>query len=181
MVEVSVLGGVVISPDYCVTLARHARWQHRQLIVALSGLEAGQRRKLAQQGPEALMALCARQLQHDHLWLGRLEGSQRVALDGGYAEDFVESWDMWRRDRQETDARLLEWARGLDTGALEGELFWFAPQERRAVSRPCWLCATHLFTVQTDLRGRIAAELRHLGARLPAADLISLPQDIDWL
>lgn len=171
----------MISPEFCVTLARYARWQNRQVILALAEGEAGLRRKSLQAGPDSLKALCARSLAQDLLWLNRLDGAQRLTLDAAYGDDHIDSWDGWRRDRQALDARVHDWAVGLTRPVLEGELFWFSSLDGRAVSRPCWLCVTHFFTAQTQIRGQIQALLGGQGARLSGGDLLGLPHDLDWM
>ena len=171
----------MISPEFCVTQARYARWRNRQVVLAVADLEPGLRRRGQEAGAAALTGLCARQIRHDQLWLSRVDGAERPALDGAYLDDHIQDWGAWRRGRQSLDARLHDWTTRLTQPELEGELFWYSALDQRAVSRPMWICVSHLFTTQTEFRGRIEGQLVRMGAQLDGGELIGLPHDLDWM
>lgn len=171
----------MITGEYCVHMARLARWQNRQLVAALSELEAAQLRRARLKGAAGLAGLCALALEQDAIWLQRLGVVSREVAAQARISGLVEDWDDWRRSRLELDAALCLWAERVGPEELSGTLHWAPGGDQRPMSRPMWLCVTNLFTLQADLRGQIVTELAQMGQRVDLGDALALPDDVDWM
>jgi len=171
----------VITPDYCLMMARYSRWQNRAVIAAADRLDPAARRK-----PRgALWGSIAGTLSHllwgDLVWLSRFDGGPRPEVGMADSPQAFDDWDEWRRERQATDARMVDWARALAVADLAGDLYWYSAVQGRAVSRPKALCVAHFFNHQTHHRGQVHAMLTAAGARTEDSDLLAMPDEADWM
>lgn len=171
----------MITPDYCITMARYSRWQNHLQLVAAERLDLA-----ARQAPRGgVWGSIAGTLSHllwgDTLWMSRFDGGEKPAVGQADSAAMFDDWDAWRRERQAMDARIIEWAKRLTAMQLDGDLYWFSASAGRAVSRPKALCVTHFFNHQTHHRGQVHAMLTAAGMRLGETDLILMPDDLDWM
>jgi uncharacterized damage-inducible protein DinB len=171
----------VITPDYCLTMARYNRWQNHAVIAAAETLDQGARRKARGAFWGSISGTLSHVLWGDLVWLSRFDGGVRPAVAMADSASFYDDWDEWRRERQATDARIVDWARRLTVVDLSGELYWFSGLQGRAVSRPKALCVAHFFNHQTHHRGQVHAMLTAAGARTQDTDLFVMPDEADWM
>ena len=171
----------MITPTYCLTMARYNRWQNRCVIDASETLP-----------PEALTAprgafwgsvlgTLSHLLWGDLVWMSRFDGGPKPALALADSADLCADWADWRRERQAADGRIVDWAGRLTDAELAGELFWHSAVLRRAVSKPKALCVAHFFNHQTHHRGQVHALLTAAGARTADTDLFVMPDEADWM
>ena len=171
----------MITPDYCVMMARYNRWQNRGLLAAAETLDAAARRKVRGAFWGSIAGTLSHLLWGDLVWMSRFDGGPRP--DGGLSDsgDAFDIWEDWRRERQATDARIVGWAGRISQAELQGDLFWHSGAAGRAVSRPMGVCVTHFFNHQTHHRGQAHALLTMAGARPDATDLFLMPDEADWM
>ncbi|MDO9525437.1 MAG: DinB family protein [Gemmobacter sp.] len=171
----------MISPDYCVMLARYNLWQNRSLVTAATGLTPEARN--APRG--AYFGSIAGTLSHllwaDLVWLSRLDGGQRPEGGTSASPDAFPDWGDYRRERAATDARITDWAGRLGPDDLAGDLYWYSGVLGRGVSRPKAVCVMHFFNHQTHHRGQVHAMLTAAGARPDDTDLFLMPADFDTI
>lgn len=171
----------VISPEYCVTMARYNRWQNRSLLAAAETLDMAARRKDRGAFWGSVAGTLSHLLWGDLVWMSRFDGGPRPDVPLADSAGMWDNWADWRRERQATDGRILDWARRLTDADLTGDLYWYSGALGRAVSRPKALCVAHFFNHQTHHRGQVHAMLTAAGARTEATDLFVMPDDADWM
>ncbi|MFN3293610.1 MAG: DinB family protein [Gemmobacter sp.] len=171
----------MISPEYCLTMARYNRWQNRAVIAAAETLDSAARRKARGAFWGSIAGTLSHLLWGDLVWMSRFDGGPRPAVGMADSPFAFDDWDEWRRERNATDARIVDWARRLTAVELSGDLFWFSGVQGRAVSRPKALCVTHFFNHQTHHRGQVHAMLTAAGARTEDTDLFLMPDEADWM
>lgn len=167
----------MVTPGYCVLMARYNAWQNAAATSAAAQLSDQARR--AERGAYfgSLMGTFNHLLWGDLIWMSRFDGG--AAPGGGIAGSpgLCAAWDELVQRRAALDARILEWALGLDTAALEGDLAWHSGALGRDVTRPLGLCIAHFFNHQTHHRGQIHAMLTAAGVRTNDTDLFAMPDE----
>lgn len=171
----------MITPEFCLTMARYNRWQNRGVIAAGETLDTGARRKARGAFWGSISGTLSHLLWGDLVWLNRFDGGPRPSVGMADSGSVFDDWEIWRRERQATDARIVDWARGLTVVDLSGELYWFSGVKGRAVSRPKALCVAHFFNHQTHHRGQVHAMLTAAGAQTQDTDLFVMPDEADWM
>lgn len=167
----------MITPEFCVTMARYNRWQNRSHAAAMVGLS-----------PEALwqdrgaffgsiLGTSNHLMWGDLAWLGRLTGADIPAPRGPGATEMTADFAAWRAARETTDATILDWAEGLTPADLEGSVHWSSILLGRDFDTPRALGAMHLFNHGTHHRGQIHAMLTAAGARPDDTDIPFMPED----
>ena len=172
---------MMITPEYCLTMARYNAWQNKQLKAAFEALGDKELAKNRKAFFGSILGTANHLLWGDRLWLSRFAGTP--APDGAIAdsEAMTESGAAWAVERFRTDGALLHWAERLRAVDLSGPLRWHSGALGREVSKPLSLCAVHLFNHQTHHRGQIHAMLTAAGARAPVSDLVFMPDEGPWL
>lgn len=168
----------MISAEFVNVMARYNRWQNVSLFGAADCLTDDARR--ADRG--AFFGTIHRTLSHllwgDTIWMSRFDGWD--APESGLADsaNWVPHWAELCDRRAKADARILEWARDMETTRLAGDLAWFSGALNRDVRKPLALCITHFFNHQTHHRGQVHAMLTAAGVRPDDTDLFAMP-DVD--
>lgn len=171
----------MISPGYCLTMARYNAWQNRLTRSAMERLTAAALIENRQAFFGSILGTANHLLWGDLLWMARFDGGE--APEGGIADStgLHESMATWATERFRTDGRILNWAERLKAKQLKGDLTWFSGSQDREVSLPKAVCVTHFFNHQTHHRGQIHAMLTAAGAKTGDTDLVFMPKDGPWL
>lgn len=171
----------VITQRWCLRMARFNRWQNHLLLDCLEALPAARLRALLLAREGAFGDLLSRALVSDLSWMRRLEQVPEV-LHPAIAEGLaLADFSAWRRERLNVDALLVAWAARQGAEGTSGQLYWFAPESGRVVSQPLGLCLTQVFWSQSEARGRMAEHLSLAGIALRLPELLSQPEDADWM
>ncbi|KUF11786.1 DinB family protein [Pseudoponticoccus marisrubri] len=172
---------MILSPEYCVTMARYNAWQNRQLKAAFATLDDAALR--AERGAffGSILGTASHLLWGDRVWLSRLAGTTLPEGGIGDSPALVTSRGDWEVGRFQTDAALLLWAEKLRAVDLAGQISWYSGVMGADVAKPIGLCIGHMFNHQAHHRGQIHAMLTAAGAEAPVSDLIFMPEDGPWL
>lgn len=172
---------MMITPDYCLTMARYNAWQNKQLKAIFDGLGQEDLSKDRKAFFGSILATANHLLWADRIWLARLTGQE--GPQGGISESvhMAANGPAWAVERFRTDGALLKWAERLRAVELSGPLVWYSGALEREVSKPKALCVIHMFNHQTHHRGQIHAMLTAAGAKAPVSDLAFMPEDGPWL
>lgn len=161
-------------------MARYNAWQNASLYGAAAGLDEAARR--ADRGAffGSIHGTLSHLLWADLLWMSRLAGWDRPP--GGIPESpaLEPGWAALTRRRRAADEGIETWAAALGPAALEGDLAWQSRALGRDLTRPLWLCVTHMFNHQTHHRGQVHALLTAAGARPADTDLFAMPAGAGW-
>lgn len=168
----------MITRDYCLTMARYNAWQNSQLSRILETVPEAELQRDRQAFFGSLMGTLSHLLWGDLMWMARFDGG--ASPTGGIpgSPDRTPTLAAWTAERDETDVRILDWARAVSEDALSGNLTWFSAAINAEVTRPLSLCVSHFFNHQTHHRGQIHAMLTAAGAQAPVSDLFLMPEGI---
>ncbi|MEM9031397.1 MAG: DinB family protein [Pseudomonadota bacterium] len=163
----------MITGEFVVMMARYNRWQNASLVAAAEGLDEDAR--IADRGAffGSIMGTFSHLLWADTIWMSRFDGGAPPA--GGIKESprFETDWGRFCVARTGMDARIADWADGMDE--IVGPLRWFSGALGREMERPYAVCVTHFFNHQTHHRGQIHGMLTSVGARPDDTDLFAMP------
>lgn len=172
---------MMVTPDYCLTMARYNAWQNKQLIAAIEPLDAEELERDRGAFFGSILATANHLLWGDRTWLSRFTG--KPAPQGGIGEStrLTSNRQDWEILRFHTDGEILIWAERLRAMDLAGGLSWHSGSLGRQVQKPLGLCIAHMFNHQTHHRGQIHAMLTAAASDAPVSDLAFMPEEGPWL
>ena len=169
----------MITPEYCVLMARYNRWQNAELLKSMGSMTDADLR--VDRG--AFFGSIFRTVNHllwgDTLWISRFDGG------GGPAETDITKTDTtdmthtlaeWSTERFRTDARLVTWAKGVTHLDLTGDLTWYSGSVQSDVGKPRAMCIVQMFNHQTHHRGQVHAMLGAANAPMYTTDIPFMPE-----
>lgn len=171
----------MISPDYCLTMARYNAWQNKQMKTALEALD----HKALTQDRGAFFGSILNTANHliwgDQLWMARFENSK--GPDCGIADSvsMTPTVATWGTERFRLDGRILRWAEKLRTLDLVGNYSWQSLSLGTLISKPVAQCVVHFFNHQTHHRGQIHGMVTAAGGQGWVTDLFLMPEQGPWL
>ena len=165
----------MISPLWCLTMARYNLWQNRAIIAAADPVGPVVRQEARGAPFASISGTLSHLLWMDRVWMARFDGG--AAPEGKLATSGTQfiDWKGYRAERAQTDTRILDWASTLEESDLEGELFWMSKSAARQVSRPMAICVTHFFLQQVHHRGSVHALLGAAGVSVDDTALVLMP------
>ena len=165
----------MISPDYCVMMARYAAWQNTSLVEAADGLSEEARTLDRGAFFGSIMRTFSHLLWGDTMWLSRLGGGDPAS--GGIPEstEHTVDWEVFKRERVRINQRALDWANAQTQDDLAGDYSWFSPAAGRQIEVSKATCVVHMFNHGTHHRGQIHAMLTAAGGRPDDTDLPFMP------
>lgn len=167
----------MITPAYCLTMARYNRWQNRSLVGAADGLTEGERREDRGAFFGSIHATLAHILLGDTIWMSRFDGWEMPEISIANSAEFASDWAEYKSARADADERIIDWAGRVQESDLSGDLQWYSGVMQREFTRPVAICVTQLFNHQTHHRGQTHAMLTAAGARPEDTDLPFMPED----
>lgn len=172
----------MISTDYVRLMAAYTGWQNRSIYEAADVLSDEARREDRGSFFRSIHATLNHLLWGDRLWLHRLCGTPAPNQhDIPGSVNLVPDWSALLDARKETDRAILDWARVVTEGDLEGELSWFSGAIQAEVRRPLWTLVIQLFNHGTHHRGQVHAMLTAAGAKPDDTDVPFMPNaDFSW-
>ena len=166
----------MIDRAYCRTMARYNFWQNRTLWDVLQTVDATA--AAADRGlPQgSVLGTLNHLLWLDQMWLSRLFTLKvpQVVQDG--ADRMTPTLPAWWAERFRADGALRMWADTLASVDLHGDVAFWSLSSRSDVIVPRDVAVLHMFTQQTDLRGRVRQVLAEMGHDLPPTALFLMPQ-----
>jgi len=163
----------MMTKEHFLLMARYNSWSNENLFEACAQLSDGDRK--ADRG--AFFGSVHGTLNHillaDRIWMGRFEG---VPYDAGALDvELYADFAALSQARISEDARIADWAAGLDDDRLKGTLSYTSivrPEPRTYVY---WQAVTHFFNHQIHHRGQASTLLAQLGVDYGVTDMIALP------
>ena len=168
----------LISPEWCVLMARYNIWQNRSIHGVADALGAAARE--ADRGAffGSIRGTLSHLLWGDLVWMSRFEDSEAPECGIRGSDRLFPDWQAQKEVRLATDTRIRRWAEGLTGARLGEDLTFFSGVLGREVSRAMAPCVAHFFNHQTHHRGQVHAMLTAAGAKPDDTDLFLLPEDI---
>ncbi|MFW2541605.1 DinB family protein [Primorskyibacter sp. 2E107] len=172
---------MMITPEYCVTMARYNGWQNRQLKALFDQMSPDELTQDRKSFFGSILNTANHLLWGDRIWIARLTGGTAPAGSIADSTGLTQDATAWGVERFRTDGALLRWAERVLAVELTGPLSWYSGVQGRAVEKPLALCVSHMFNHQTHHRGQIHAMLTAAGYEAPVSDLIFMPDDGPWI
>jgi len=163
----------MMAPAWCRMMAEYNSWMNGKIYASCAGIPDTERK--ADRGAffKSIHSTLNHLLWGDRAWLGRFTsqdyGLPKVGID--LCSDF----DELRREREATDAAIIEWTGRLDAQWLASELTWKSGIDGKTRTLPYWVVVTQLFNHQTHHRGQLTTLLSQLGIDIGETDLPWLP------
>lgn len=152
----------MITPTYARYMAGFNAEMDRRFIEASLRLTDAQRREDRGAFWKSILGTFNHILWVDHVWLNRLTGSPMppgIRDDSGtYFDDF----DAFVEARDDANARIAEWAKGVTQEFLDSDCIWFKGRPDEFVT-PYSVLVAHMYTHQVHHRGQIHALLTSFG------------------
>jgi uncharacterized damage-inducible protein DinB len=163
----------VISPEYCELMARYGRWMNERLYARLADLPDVERKRDRGAFFGSMHGTLNHLLWGDRMWLGRFVGTPCTAP--AFGADMYEDFAELRRERELTDAALLDWAGRVTAAWLASTLTYTSRVDGRTREIPAALAAVHLFNHGTHHRGQLTTLMKQAGIDPGVTDLPWLP------
>ncbi|ASP21374.1 DinB family protein [Antarctobacter heliothermus] len=172
---------MMITPEYCLTMARYNAWQNRQVKAFFANLDPVALKQDRKAFFGSLLGTANHLLWGDLMWMSRFTGAPPPA--GGIKDTptLTATREEWEIARFRADADILIWSERLRAVDLTGDLTWYSGAVGREVSKPKALCVAHMFNHQTHHRGQIHAMLTAAGVEAPVSDLAFMSAEGPWL
>jgi uncharacterized damage-inducible protein DinB len=166
----------MIDAAYVQRMARYNRWQNENLYSVADTLSDDERRRDRGAFFGSIHGTLSHLLWADRIWMHRF--AKWPKPDGGIRESttLFPDWSGLRRERADSDTKLIAWADGVDPRWLAGDMTWFSGAIKREVSKPTWQLVVHLFNHQTHHRGQVHAMLTQAGGKPHDTDLFVMPE-----
>lgn len=163
----------MITPEHALLMATYNQWMNQKLYALCAGLTDEQRKADQKAFFKSIHGTLNHILLADKVWLGRFTGHPFLvkSLDQILYENFSEL----RHEREQTDTRILHWARELTAGQLENDLVFHSITKKGRRRCKLWMAATHYFNHQTHHRGQLTTLLSQNGIDPGVTDLIAMP------
>lgn len=169
----------MITPAYVRTMAAYNSEMNRRLYEPASRL--GDEVRKADRG--AFWGSIHKTLTHilwgDYAWMSRFAGWEKPGGALKQSADWFDDFAALKRARYAADARIEDWAAGLDQAWIDQPLAWFSGAANRDVTAPRGLLVAHFFNHQTHHRGQAHALITAAGEKTDDTDLfLVVPQVI---
>nr|WP_314901605.1 DinB family protein [uncultured Deefgea sp.] len=154
-------------------MAAYNQWQNEQVYAAALQLSDEQRKADCGAFFKSIHSTLNHILWGDLMWLSRFTGETLVTTLAG--EDVYAEFSELHAARIALDARLIEWAKGLDQVWLNEPVTWTSKMYGFTQTIPRWVQVQHLFNHQTHHRGQVGTLLKQYGIDVGITDLPLLP------
>ncbi len=168
----------MITPEYCLLMARYNRWQNAELLKSLESMTDADLREDRGAFFGSILRTVNHLLWGDTLWISRFDGGEGPAqtdLTKTDTTDGAQTLAEWSKERFRTDARFVTWAKGVTHVGLTGDLTWFSGSIQSDVSKSRAVCVAQMFNHQTHHRDQVHAMLGAAGAPMYTTDIPFMP------
>lgn len=169
----------MISPEYCLLMARYNRWQNEAMRKSLEVLPEAELHTDRAAFFGSIFKTVNHLLWGDMLWISRFDGGDAPSgtdLSKIDTTDMTKTLPEWAIARFQVDARFVLWAKSVSHIDLSGDLTWFSGALQREVCKPVGECIVHMFNHQTHHRGQVHAMLGAAGGSMYVSDLPFMPE-----
>ena len=163
----------MIDAEHCQAFAAYNTWMNEKLYDCAQELSDEARKLDRGAFFRSIHSTLNHVLWSDRLWVNRFTGSKYQT--GTIGVDLYGDFEHLRLARVEIDAELTDWALRVRPEQLAGPLTWIPSGGERDITRPMWLCVTHLFNHQTHHRGQVTTLIKQAGIDPGVTDLAWAP------
>ena len=166
----------MIDVAYLQRMSRYNRWQNENLYGVADRLSDAERRKERGAFFGSIHNTLSHLLWADRVWMSRFAGWPKP--EGGIPQSvsLFPAWESLKAERNDSDAKLIDWSDTLDPAWIKGDMTWFSGAINREVTKPRWQLVAHFFNHQTHHRGQVHAMLTQAGGKPHDTDLFVMPE-----
>lgn len=164
----------VHSLTFFVTMARYNRWMNENIYACCEGIDDRERRRDGGAFFKSIHGTLNHILLGDRLWLGRFNDVPYV-ISGGLDDELFADFSVLKREREKTDAEILEFIGGIGENRLSGDLHYTTFVNPHPRITPMWHALMHFFNHQTHHRGQVTTLITQAGIDPGVTDLLYLP------
>lgn len=168
----------MITPDFCITMARYNHWQSGWMMAAVAGLSEAERQKPRGAFFGSIQNTLSHMLWGDEIWMSRFDGGQPPSATLEDSPTAYLDWSVLAEGRTAMDRRILDWANALVPTDLNGDLVWFSGASQSEKRKAKALCVMQLFNHQTHHRGQVHTMLTSIGVQTSPTDLPFMPDHV---
>ncbi len=154
-------------------MADYNAWMNRNLYGLAAGLPDEERKRDLGAFFKSLHSTLNHILFADLVFLARFTGS--AMPEGEFGSELHDDFETLRAEREEVDARILNWIANLDRSGLAEPLTFTSMVDGVTRTLPTWVMVTQMFNHQTHHRGQATALLKQLGVDPGITDIPWLP------
>lgn len=161
----------MIGPAYVTTMAAYNAEMNRRVYAAAGRLDEVRRQEDCGAFFGSIHATLSHLLWGDRTWMSRFAGWEKPAVGIAGSVGLGGDFAAMRAAREEADAAIEAWAKGVTQDWLDGEMRWFSGAMGREMVMKRDLLVVHMFNHQTHHRGQVHALLTRFGEKTGDTDL----------
>ena len=154
-------------------MARYNAWMNERLYAACAALPEEERTRDRGAFFGSIQATLNHLLWGDRMWLGRFVGP--TCDHPAFGTDMFQDFDDLQRERQDTDAAMLQWAGNVTREWLETTIEYRSVVDGKVRRLQAAVAAVHLFNHGTHHRGQLTTLMKQAGVDPGVTDLPWLP------
>lgn len=164
----------MITPEFVRMMTAYNAEMNRRIYTAAAQLTDEQRK--AERGVfwKSLHGTLNHLLWGDHNWMSRFDNWAKPPVALKQSDTLHDDFATLRTGREETDARLKEWAARVDNAWLAQDQIWYSGAAKRDMAMARGILMPHFFNHQTHHRGQAHAVLTGYGIDPGETDLFLL-------
>ncbi|AOP32618.1 damage-inducible protein DinB [Leptospira tipperaryensis] len=150
-------------------MAEYNRWMNEKVYSTCLKLTDSQRKEDRGAYFKSIHSTLNHILWVDMSWMARFGGKDLPK--GSASLDLYSDFDELTLARRDYDAKIIDWAAGIEPGWLEASFRFFSVLYQKELEKPTWVLVDHIFNHQTHHRGQITTLLSQLGLDVGITDL----------
>jgi uncharacterized damage-inducible protein DinB len=154
-------------------MADYNAWMNRKLYAVAADIPDADRKRDLGAFFKSLHGTLNHILFADLVFLARFTGT--AMPEGDFGTERHDGFDALRAEREQSDARILDWTAGLDREALAKPLTFTSMIDGVTRTLPRWAMVTQMFNHQTHHRGQATTLIKQLGHDPGITDIPWLP------
>jgi uncharacterized damage-inducible protein DinB len=163
--------------------ARYNAWMNKNLYDLVAKMSEEDRKRQVGAFFGSVHGTLSHLLLTDRMQLGRFIGQDKtISLDADGSPIAIKSLDqelypdfaILRREREATDALIVEWTEKISAEWLVGNMRYHAMSDGGDWDVPLWVAVTHFFNHQTHHRGQVTTMLKQMGIDPGMTDFMPL-------
>ncbi len=163
----------MIEPEYCQLMARYNRWMNERLYALLSEIPDDERKRERGAFFGSMHGTANHLLWGDRMWLGRF--IDEPCTHPAFGSDMFQDFDQLRRERDDTDTKILDWAGQVTPTWLAGALVYASKVDGRTREMSRAVAAIQFFNHGIHHRGQLTTLIKQAGRDPGVTDLPWLP------
>jgi uncharacterized damage-inducible protein DinB len=165
--------GRMITPDYCLMMARYNRWMNERLYALLAEMDDDARKRDRDAFFRSIHGTLNHLLWGDRMWLGRF--IDEPCTVPAFGIDMFADFTELRRERDATDQQMLNWADAVTADWLLSTLTYTSKVDGRTRALSAAIATIHLFNHGSHHRGQLTTLMKQAGRDPGVTDLPWLP------